>query len=422
MKKIILLLVVLVFMTVNVVGAADIKVSQGKLSFTVKEADVRSILPIFAKYLKKNIVAGDDVKGNVSLSFTDVTPQEGLEAVLRSRGLDWYDQGNTIVVSSKKQVRTFVLEFASATDVANALNLIAEDGDSISVDPAYNALVIKAASDNMARLRNSINELDVPPLQVMVETKIIEVRNAEGGALGMDIKYVRPEDSNDFVQTKGLSGRAGDENALGVYAQVITTNLEAYLSAIEATVGYNLVAAPRLSTLNHKKAYILIGSKIGFKTAVITDTGTVQQVHFMETGTSLEFTPHISDTGYIRMEIYPKISEAISTSTSGDTADTIPSENTTESKNEVLVKDGETVVIGGLIKHSEEEKDTGVPFLMSIPYIGGLFRTTQIVKEKRELLVFVTPRIITPEYLNKLQQETGDVIEREKKEGADFLH
>ena len=392
------------------------KTEAGYLSFKLKDADIKSVLQIFAKQLGINIVAGDDVKGTVSLSFTKVRPREGLEAVLRAKGLDWFQEGDTLIVTTDKAVRTYILEYANAEEVQKTLDLLAGPGDVISVNASYNALVVKTSTDNIGRIEKAIREMDVPPLQVVVEAKIIEIKLGDVGNLGLDVKYENPRDVNDIAQTKNLAGRPTDTGAFGFYAQAISNNVEAYLSTLQTLVGYNLITAPRVTTLNHKEASILIGSKLGYKTAVITDTGTVQQINYLTTGTSLKFTPHVSESGFIRMLIEPKISEGYISE--GD----VPNENTTETKNEVLVKDGQTIVIGGLYKNSETQTDKGVPILMHIPLLGGLFRKSEVLNEKRELLIFITPHIMTPEYLQKLADESKEFEKREREQRSTIIH
>jgi len=397
-------------------SAEEISVGRGGLlSFKLKDADIRSVLQIFAKQMGKNIVAGDGVKGNVTLSFSNVKPQEGLESVLRAKGFDWYLEGDTIVVSNQKVVRTYLLQYANAAEVKGALELLMGEGDQVSVNDSYNALIVKTSSENIGRIETAVRNMDVPPAQVMVEAKIIELKSGDGGNAGLDVKYNYSKNPNDIIQTKNLAGKPGDPSAQGLYAQIVSGNTEAYLSAVLTKTGYDLIASPRIATLNHKPATILIGSKLGYKTAVITQTGTVQEVHFLETGTKLTIVPHVSDDGYIRMSIYPKISE-------GYVADDLPTENTTETQNEVLVKSGQTIVIGGLIKNKETQTETGIPFLMQIPLIGSFFRKTTIDNEKRELLVVITPTIMTSEYLESMKGEIDEAMNREKKRGSSLIH
>ncbi|OGC07591.1 hypothetical protein A2526_00460 [candidate division WOR-1 bacterium RIFOXYD2_FULL_36_8] len=392
----------------------DVSIKGGLLSFKLKDADIKSILQIFARQLHKNIVAGDGVKGTVSLSFSDVKPLEGFEAVLRAKGLDWFEEGDTIVVSNKKTVKTFLLQYANAVEVKTALELLMVEGDQVSVNDSYNALIVKTPSDNMSRIERAIRNMDIPPIQVMVQVNIIEIKTGDVGNLGLNAKYSSQNNPNNKLQTKGFAEK-GDTGSLGFYAQVISGNVESYLSTVLTETNYDLVASPRIATINHKPASILIGSKLGYKTTTVTTTGTVQEIHFLEVGTKLIITPHVSDDEYIRMKIAPKVSE-------GYVTDDLPTENTTETENEVMVKSGQTIVIGGLTKNKETRTEVGIPLLMNIPLIGNLFKKTNIDNEKRELLVTITPKIMTPEYLEKMQNDITTINDHAKKGSSFLLH
>lgn len=138
-------------------------------------------------------------------------------------------------------------------------------------------------------------------------------------------------------------------------------------------------------------------------------------MNFLETGTKLTITPHVSDDGFIRMSIAPKISD-------GFVANDLPTENTTETQNEVLVKSGQTIIIGGLSKNSKTQTEIGIPILMNIPLIGNLFRRTVIDNEKRELLVVITPTIMTPEFLQKMSTEIDDATKKHKEATSALIH
>lgn len=398
------------------VGNDDgVMVKGGKLTFKLKDAEIKSILQIFAKQLGKNIVAGEGVGGKVTLSFTNVKPQEGLDAVLKARGYDWYLEGDTIIVSKQKAVRTYLLQYANAKEVKSALDLLMAENDQVSVNESYNALIVKTTTDNMPRIEKAIRDMDVPPIQVMVEARVLEINRGDGGTLGLDAKYNYKTNPNDIVQTKGLAVRPTDTSAAGLFAQIISGNVEAYLSAMLNKLNYDIVASPRIATVNHKPAYILIGSKLGYRTSIISQTSTVQQVNFLETGTKLTITPHVSDDGFIRMTIAPKISD-------GYVKDDLPTENTTETLNDVLVKDGQTIIIGGLTKNSQNQTEIGVPFLMNIPIIGGIFRQTKTDNSKRELIVTITPKIMTPEYLKECQAEINSITKRQEEWRSTLVH
>lgn len=394
----------------------NVVIQQGKVYLNLKDADIKSVLQIFAKATNTNIVASDDVKGKVTVTFTGIAPRKGLEAVLRTKGLDWFEEEGTIFVSTKKIMRTYYLENARPSDIAVTVKGILPGESVVSADDTYNVLVVQTSSDYLPRLEKLIEDLDVPPTQVMIEVRMIELRHKDGGNIGVDAKYVDPENTNNIVQTKGQAGRPSDTGALGLYAQVISGDIESYLSALKTSSMYNTIATPRITTLSNKEASLLIGSKLGYKTTVITETATTQNVEYLEVGTSLKLIPYVTKSGFIRMLVEPKISDGI-------IVGEVPQENTTETKNEVMVKDGQTFVIGGLMKDKDVEDNYGVPILMHIPFLGTFFRKTVITKEKQELLVFVTPHILTPQYLESMTQPAiKDMEEKSKKQKARLIH
>ena len=395
--------------------AKNMEIKGGKVYLNLRDADLKTVLQIFAKATKKNIVASDDVGGKITVTFSGISPIEGLNAILTTRGLDWYEEAGTLFISTRKVMRTYYLEHARPSDIAETVKNILPKDSMVSVDDSYGVLVVQTGSDYLPRLEKLIKELDIFPTQVMIEVRMIELRHTEGGNVGVDAKYTRPSNANDVAETKGQAGRTTDTAAQGLYAQVISGDIEAYLSALKTAAKFNTIATPRITTLNNKEAHLLIGSKLGYKTLTITQTSTTQQIQFLEIGTSLKLTPYITKSGYIRMIVEPKISD-------GEVVNDLPQENTTESKNEVMVKDGQTFIIGGLMKDKDVQQDYGVPFIMDIPFLGSLFRKTVVSKEKQELLVFVTPKILTADNLSQMQAPIGDIQDKSDREKVNLIH
>lgn len=421
-KKIVPVLIFLVIASCWIPGsepafaAKNAIIRRGKVFLNLKDADIKSVLQLFAKATGTNIVASDDVDGKVTVTFTGITPRKGLEAVLKSKGLDWFEEEGTIFVSTKKVLRTYYLNHARPSDIKTLIKNILPSGSSVSDDDTYNALVVQTSSDYLPRLEKLIKELDVPPTQVMIEVKMIEVRHTGGGNIGLDTKYTSPSNANNIAQTTGLAGRSTDSGAQGLYTQVLSGNFEAYLSAVQTAGKVNTIATPRITTLSNKEASILIGQKLGYKTTVTSQTQTTEEINFLEVGTALKLTPYVTKAGFIRMKVAPKISD-------GEVTNDLPNENTTETQNEVVVKNGQTFVIGGLLKDKETQNDYGVPILMDIPLLGSVFRKTVTTKDKRELLVFVTPYIIGSDAVEKDSATKISEMEQESaKNKARLIH
>jgi len=394
----------------------NVFVSNGKLYVNLKDTDIKNALQVFAKATGKNISTSDDVKGKITITFSGIDPQSGLESVLRTKGLDWFEDNGTIYVSTKRVLRNFALMNAKPSDLLATLTTILPQGSTVSADDNNNSLVVQTTSDYILRIEKLINELDVSPTQVVVEAKLIEISRTNDTSVGLDLSYSR---NGSSVKTTNLAGRDTATDAQGLYAHALSFftpgSLEAYLSALSTQKKVNLVAAPRITTLNNKEASILIGSKFGYKTTITSQTNTSQVINFLSVGTSLILTPNITRNGNIRMKVAPKIS-------TGSVTNDLPTENTTETMNEVLVADGQTFVIGGLLNEKENITDYGIPFLMDIPIIGGIFRKSVPSTEKTELLVFVTPHIVTPEYLKTLNAPIIDMEKRHAEEKAGVIH
>jgi len=325
--------------------------------------------------------------------------------------------------TSTNQIYTvFHLNYIDASELESTLENLLSDEDNVSVNKSTNSVIVGSSAQKIIKLKKIVKAMDVPPLQVQVEAKIIELKANNGdtanpSSLGMNWKVYNKNNSNDFAQQLTTGILTSGATSLGLYAQILSGNTEAYLSGLEKVIGYDLVASPWITALNHKEAEILIGAKYGYLTLLTTTTGTLQQVNYLEVGTKLKFTPHISDDGYIRMTIYPSVSE-------GQVTNGLPQENTTETKNEVLVKDGQSIVIGGLMKDYTTQTEIGIPFLSSIPLLGTLFRRTELVAEKREIMVIITPHIVTPEFLEamSLNALALDARRTKWKEGAKLVH
>ncbi|HVN67461.1 MAG TPA: secretin N-terminal domain-containing protein [Candidatus Sulfotelmatobacter sp.] len=397
--------------------SANITIARGKVFLNLKDADIKSVLQIFAKATGVNIVAGDDVTGKVTVTFSGIDPRDGLEAVLRTKGLDWFEDHGTIFVSTKKVMRTYYLANARPSDLQATLAAVLPAGSIITADDSYNVLVVQTSSDYLPRVEKLIAELDVLPVQVMVEVKMIEINDGDGSTLGLTTKYIKNGSSNDYIiSSSGSTPTSFEAPALYAHALSVfsTGSLEAFFTGLAQITKYDVVATPRLTTLNNKQATLLIGQRLGYTTSIISQTSTTQQVNFLDVGTQLTITPNVSKSGMIRMKVEPKLSN-------GQVVNDIPQEDTTETHNEVIVKDGQTFVIGGLTKDQDTVTDVGVPFLSMIPVIGALFRQSVTSKTKGELMVFVTPHIITAEYLDSVAPEI-DKYAKMKARDANIIH
>ncbi|MFH0886548.1 MAG: hypothetical protein V1843_00100 [bacterium] len=384
--------------------AADKKPKELGVTIRVKDAPIRNIMDIFSKQAKMNIIMADDVTGTVSASFAGIGALKGIQAVLMAKGYEWQQDGNLVIISKRKAVRSFQLKYADATAVAASLAGIA---DSVLANKDANSVIVQTSSSSLLNVQDIISKLDELPKQVLVEAKIIEIRADDGSTLGTELNYTRSTATGNSAITMGLVDHQTPPTATttpttlvpGLFVSGVKGDLKAYLEALQSKTDYKLLASPRVLAINHKEAKILIGSQLGYYENLITTTGTSQSVKFLETGIKLTFTPHIGEDGNIVMDIHPEISEGTVVSS------LLPQKTTTETTNRVVIKDGDTIVIGGLIRNTSQLVDKGVPILMNIPFIGALFRRSETTNTRRELIVFITPNVVDENDLKAMAEE-----------------
>ena len=295
----------------------------------------------------------------------------------------------------------------------------------------HDTIVIYDYPENVAKAEEVIAVLDVKPKQVLIEATILSATLTEGMELGIDLNLLGGVSLTGTASTGGTadaikggyidgSQTAGlttlEQVAAGVAGSALETsgfatvggrglrigirsgNVAAFITALESVTDITVLANPKILALNKQVGTVFIGQKIGYRDRTTIDASglaTIGEVKFLDTGTKLSFRPYIADDGYIRMDIYPKDS-------SGELDDEgIPTETTAELTTNIMVKDGQTIVIGGLFRDAVTSTRSQIPLLGDIPLIGAFFRGTTDSNVRQEIIVMLTPHIITePEQTN----------------------
>lgn len=409
------------------VDVNDADVVDGRAEFIAfeKDSDVKEGLRILAALYDRNIVPSPKVDG--MLGFTklrDVTFEEAMDAVLGTNFV-YEEEDNIIKVYTQEEYakiktdvnrmvyKVFTLYYISAAEaeklIASVLSAngsvkastppekTVPTGESISGGAAggdsmalNDTLVVRDYPENLAEAEKLLSQLDVRPLQVMVEAVIMEVGLDDKTRLGVDwdsvngggsISISKPGLSNDLV--------ANAAPEAGLKIGISMDNVNALVEAINTTTETTLMARTTIQAVNKQLGQIYIGKKIGYL-SLTSNNGveSTQEVAFLETGTKLAFRPYIGNDGYIRMDIHPKVSEGTFNENS------IPDETSTEVATNIMVKDGQTILIGGLFKDDIDSTIKQVPILGSIPLIGALFRQKTDIATRSEIVVLLTPHIL----------------------------
>jgi len=405
-----------------------------KLSLNFQDIDIRSVLQIIADVTDMNLVVSDTVAGNITLRLKNVPWDQALELVLKTKSLDKRVVGNVMMVApaseiaererfeieTNKQVQELAplqteflqVNYAKAAEVVALLGteqgLLSERG-SVKADPRTNLLLIKDTENNISKVRRALKKLDVAVRQVMIEARIVTINSSYTKNLGVKwgAGYINSNSSRNLVVGGGVGdvAQAGGGGALAVPTSLNvdlgaaaanagkiaigigdnTSLLQLELSALENDGLGEIVSQPKIITADGQQARIQSGEEIPFQTV---QDGEVS-VEFKEIVLALDVTPQITPDNRLILDL------KVTQDTRGETlANGEVGINTNELETQVLVDNGETVVLGGVFSKDVSTSISKVPLLGDIPFLGALFRTKNTNDSKNELLIFITPRIV----------------------------
>jgi type IV pilus assembly protein PilQ len=392
-----------------------------KVTLEFSDADVRKIFQLIAEVSNLNFLIADDVSGTISIKLVNVPWDQALDVILDSKGLGMQREGNIVQIKPKAKMQSqadeeilakkvkergmelrtevFEVNYAAVGDVVTQFNSLKSERGNVTSDARTNRVIIKDIATAIEDMRSLLKNLDSPEKQVMIEARIVEatanftrdlgvqwgLHYADGSASVAGINRLDTGFGGQVSATPPTSGTSGPGAAIGMSFGKLTSNiqLDLRLSAAATADQIKIISTPRVVTLNNKAAKISQGQSIPYQTTSAEGTKT----EFVEAALTLEVTPHITADGSISMKIK-------ATNNSAGTGSPPPI-NKKEATTELLVKNGETTVIGGIYVDGETETDSGVPFLQDIPLLGWLFKSNTTTKNKNELLIFVTPKIVS---------------------------
>jgi type IV pilus assembly protein PilQ len=383
-----------------------------RMSLDVQGADIQTVLRSLAEFSGKNIVASKEVKGDVTLRLRNVPWRHALDIVLKSQGLGMVETGQTIVISNLDTLRKEALErnsaarnqeellpletrilpinYANGKEMARSVEKTLTKRGHIEVDDRSNSLIVTDISDRLDQVDAMVRNLDTRTPQVEIVARLVDVDQAATRDLGIDwsVHHLDLFDAgvgeNVDVKAANVTNPAGSIR-LGTIKQF--GSVEATLLALEQSNKANIISNPRITTVNNREASVVVGQQIPL---IVQDFAGNAVTQLTTIGIKLSVTPHINTGNRITMDVHPEVSDLASQATVQGGIII----NTTMADTRVMVNDGETAVIGGLIRSNESTNKRGVPILMDIPLLGNLFRSTSTTKQKRELLIFVTPKIL----------------------------
>jgi type II secretory pathway component GspD/PulD (secretin) len=377
---------------------------QEKVSMRLENADLSTTLRSIAQVSGYNMIIGDEVRGTITVELDNVEWEEALDLVLKTKGYTYIIEGNVIRVGdpqtfaqeredielSKPMERgIFVLEFTTPKEIQPAVKALLSKRGNIETDERTNSVIVNDIGSRLESVEDFVKALDQKTRQVAITSKIIDIDRSAARELG--ISWEATELSYDRLNVTGtVVGKTPPPPAYGTLINISTIQdwgeLAATLVAMEQDQVLEINSNPRVTTVNNKEATIFGGKRFAITTLDINGQP-IQR--WYRAGIELKVTPHINAAGDITMEIIIEMSDVVPGSDNTQVTET-------RSETEALVKNGQTLVIGGFFTKTVTERKTGFPILKSIPLIGLLFGHTATEERKREVLIFITPHIVEP--------------------------
>lgn len=414
-----------------------------KISLDFQDVEIRTILQILAKESGMNIVASDSVNGKMTLSLKDVPWDQALDLVMQARNLDMRQQGNIVNIAPRdellakdkaflqaekdiadlgalysqnfqlkyKNVEEFrsILRLDNADTTGNRNTLVSGRG-SVLIDPATNTLIVTDTRSVIEKFRKLIDELDVPAQQVMIEARIVEAADGFSRDLGVKFGATGKKKLKNDTSAFGWgvnSGFGGDDkwgaetkinlpitaaaNSISLVRAISSGALNLELSASESLSKTKTLANPRMLTQNRKEAKIESGYEIPFTVTSIANGGSSTNTELKKAVLGLTVTPNITPDGQIIMTVKINKDSPAQCASGNQTILCISTKNL---NTQAMVENGGTLIVGGIYEEENGNTLTKVPLLGDIPVIGNLFKTRGKKTDRRELLIFITPRIM----------------------------
>jgi type IV pilus assembly protein PilQ len=422
-----------------------------RLTLNFQDIDVRSVLQLLADTSGQNIVVSDSVSGNLTLRLQNVPWDQALDIVLRTKGLDKRRQDNVIIIGPTEELATrekaelaahkevqelspthtefMQVNYAKVVDLqkliktTNAKDSMLSPRGSISVDERTNTLLVQDTSDKLADIRRLVQTLDVPVKQVLIEARIVIVSDTFERDLGARFGVSSANSGvNNLLAITGNGAGANQIVNSGVGSSPLTTlpattldnryqvNTPAantngsigisllggsYIVDLELSAAQNegkseVISSPRVITANQKQATIMQGVEIPYQESASSGATTTQ---FKDAVLKLKVTPLITPDNRVILDLDVS-DDSVGQQVTSATGGSVPSIDTRQIITQVLVNDGQTVVLGGILDTTKSKAANKVPFLADIPIIGYLFRSTIDINNKTELLIFITPKIL----------------------------
>ena len=391
---------------------AEVEVSsrEGKITLVARNAPVEQVLALIAQETSVNIVTGADVNANISFTLRDVTVDDALTAMLAVADCSWVSHNGIIHVTTNarakslppqvqgRELRVLPLDYATAAQAIESVQgLLSPVGQVFvrKIEPgdarqSREALVVEDLPDYVQRVAAYIAQVDVAPRQVAIEARILQVELSKDNKHGVNFKQLSRMSGEGI--TLAMEGFADSAPARAFTLSLSGGKLQGLLECLKQTTDAKTLAAPQVIALNGQESKIQIGEQLGFRVTTTTQTSSLESVEFLDVGVVLTVTPWITRDHRVLMKVKPEVSTGLVNTETG-----LPQEATTEITTNVLLNDGEGLIIGGLIQEEKGDAQAKVPKLGDTWMVGRLFQRREQTRRRSEIIVALIPRILHAE-------------------------
>lgn len=412
-KQLCFFLLLIIGLTISYVLDADDK---RKVSLTLNNVEIAEAMEMLSIKERVNIVLSKDVKGDISINLFNVSLHEAILSIATAAGFAVEFRNNSYFVLKREEsgkyansglteLRTFKVKYSNPEDVEQILETYLSEYGSITNLADRKLLVVEDLPSFIVRIERLLKELDQQPKQIFIEAKILEVTLRDSESYGLDwSKLFSSDGGNGSFGTRGLSNSFSP----GLFFNLVTPNVEVALDFLFDRGRLRTLSTPKLLALEDQEAEVIIGDRLGFRVTTTINQVTSETIEFLESGVIMRVTPAVDGQGRILLDIHPEVS-------TGRVEDGIPNQVTTEVTTQMIVEDGQTVFIGGLIRRSLDQNKSGVPVLGNIPVLGKAFSNSSVSSLNTETVVMITPYLVKDHHnaLNVTENERAENIQKE---------
>ena len=380
-----------------------------RLSFNFQNASLARVLKIIAEEYGVNFTTQGTIEGKVTVVVRNATLPEALAAVLSQTPYDYVlkKESFQILAPGERITRIYQLKFANAVNVANMLDGLSETAI-IRPNERTNQLVIDDFCSNIRRFEQILARLDVKVPEILIEAEMIEISTQDKRHLGTQLGFDWQKGSHTISASSPFT--FDPAKVLINYGTLQSFQFRSLIEALNEKTDARLLSSPRIVTVNSQKASILVGEKVPYvrRSTETSAGGVLQEVEFVDVGIKLEVTPQVNlEDNTILIEVHSEVSEVLDKLVQG-----VPRIATQEAQTQVVVRNGETVVIGGLMRDNRRREEQSIPFLNKIFLFKWLFKGQTNENNRRELMVFITPHILNSQNLKAIKATREQMRQR----------